>query len=294
MVTRAAQSAYYLAGIGFLGLAWAKNRLRGYVTPDTVEDADPAGRAEHVIDAVQTWRRFLPANAITGKDVLELCPGASLGTGALLLAHGARSYRAVDAFPLAARENPAFRLDVVALPEAGIDDDNSRQAQAALRASDGDRFSYAVDRGFDIVSLCDGRSFDLIVSSASFEHFDDIDTTIAQISRVARPGAISAHLVDFQTHSRWVRDQDPNNIYRYPDAMYRLFGFPGQPNRKRPDDYIAAFEREGWVNVRVIEAASIPARQLGQSTSGLSRRFQRPGAQMQMLAGVVIAERPAV
>jgi len=60
--------------------------------------------------------------------------------------------------------------------------------------------------------------------------------------------------IDLMTHSRWIREADPNNIYRYPKWLYDLFYFPGIPNRNRPGDYQAAFERNGWPRVSV-EAA---------------------------------------
>ena len=60
---------------------------------------------------------------------------------------------------------------------------------------------------------------------------------------------LSVH-IDLETHSRWIRDKDPANIYRYPRWLYRLFHFPGQPNRLRPADYRQAFINAGWKNVR--------------------------------------------
>ena len=53
------------------------------------------------------WQRYVD---IRGKRILELGPGPDLGTGAVLLADGAASYHAVDAFPLADRDlAPFFR-----------------------------------------------------------------------------------------------------------------------------------------------------------------------------------------
>jgi hypothetical protein len=46
--------------------------------------------------------------------------------------------------------------------------------------------------------------------------------------------------------------KDPNNIYRYPDWIYRIFWFRGIPNRVRPYQYKQAFERHGWENVAII------------------------------------------
>ncbi|HEV7440765.1 MAG TPA: hypothetical protein VGN94_14250 [Methylobacterium sp.] len=52
------------------------------------------------------------------------------------------------------------------------------RARACTAARDPGAFSYAVDRSFDIPALAQGRSFDLIVSCAAFEHYDDIAQAI--------------------------------------------------------------------------------------------------------------------
>lgn len=283
--------AMYAAGLGFLALAWAKHTIHGYSTPDTLAPSDIEGAVSYARRTVASWMRYLPGDAVRDKDVLELGPGSSLATGALMLARGARSYRAIDAFPLAAGTTKDF-LDRVL---TGLDPGEYRpsdvaRARTIVAEERSDAFTYAVDRAFDVPALAGRGQFDLIVSCASLEHHDDIDATIAGISQVARHGCIAAHIVDFQTHSRWIRENDPNNIYRYSDTLYRLFSFPGQPNRKRPAEYVAALERNGWKNAHVIEAAAVEPPLLKQSTTGLYKRFSVPAALMVMLSGVVLAE----
>lgn len=279
-------------GIVFLVLAWAKNRLRGYSTPNLVQAEDVGGKVEYAVHTARAWRRYLPATVeIRGREVLELCPGSSLGTGVALLGMGASSYRAVDVFRLASTEDAALFdkvLNLLAQDHATAD---IERARSLVRSPDG-RFDYRVDRSFDIPALVDGRKFDLIVSCAAFEHYDDIDATIANISKVARTGCVATHIVDYQTHSRWVRERDPNNIYRYSEGLYRLFSFPGQPNRRRPLDYVRAFEANGWKNVRVVKAQTIAQADLARLTSGMASPFDRAEMQMDILAGVVIAEYP--
>ena len=53
------------------------------------------------------------------------------------------------------------------------------------------------------------------------------------------PDAIHVHLVDAQTHMRWVRPRDHWNILRYPGWMYSMMNFPGAPNRLLVSDYLA-------------------------------------------------------
>ncbi len=288
-------SAMYALGLGFMALAWSKDKLTGYSTPNTVSPDDLGGRVEYVHDIFDSWMRFLPEDFdLHGKDVLELCPGSSRGAGAIFLANGARSYHAVDIFPLAARETADFHeLVLDCLPDGDARSEDVERARAIVRTpGGGDLFTYATGADFDVVRLAGGRTFDLIVSCAAFEHYDDIDTTIAQTTEVARPGCQSAHIVDFQTHSRWIREHDPNNIYRYPERLYRLFSFPGQPNRRRPKDYAHAFRANGWGDVHVAPSRSVAPELVGPSTSGLAAPFDAPDMDMTMLDGVVLARRP--
>ncbi len=278
-------------GLGILALVWAKHRLKGYTKPNTVAEENWEGRHAYVQDVIQSWTRFLPEGIdFRGRDVLELGPGSSLGTGALLLAHGARSYLAVDAFRLTGGEPPGFFSETIDRYPEKLDPADVTRAKH-LTAHRSENFDYQVGSDFDVTRLAGGRKFDMVVSCAAFEHFDEIERTIADISQVARPGCVSLHIVDFQTHSQWIRDRDPNNIYRFPGWLYRLFAFPGQPNRKRPVDYRRAFEENGWTDVRVVPAVSVDSSLVAASTSGLASPFDRDGMDMTMLHGVVIATR---
>jgi SAM-dependent methyltransferase len=113
------------------------------------------------------------------------------------------------------------------------------------------RLNYVLRRDFDIVTALGESTVDLVFSQAAFEHFDDIDTTISQLSTVCKPGAILVAEIDLKSHSRWIRDKDPNNIYRYPNWLYNKFWFRGIPNRVRPFQYKETFERYGWTDISI-------------------------------------------
>ncbi len=278
-------------GLILIGV-WAKHRLMGYRKPNTVSADDRNARLAYVHDVVQSWLRFLPADvSVRGRSVLELGPGSSLATGALLLAHGARTYTAVDAFGLATDETAEFRRDAIAGFNGELQQEDINTAHAALHGSSLN-FQYHVDAGFDIPAMCLGQTFDLILSCAAFEHFDAIETTIEGLTKVARSGCVSLHIVDLQTHTNAIRERDPNNIYRFSDWFYSLLAFPGQPNRKRPIDYVRAFVRNGWVDVQVIAAKSIPVDQRDKLMPGLAHPFGRPEMDMQMLDAVIISRYP--
>ncbi|WNJ88572.1 cellulase family glycosylhydrolase [Bosea sp. 685] len=280
-----------ILGLGFLGLAWGKNKLHGYATPNGTAKSDVAGQIDYLIDIFGSFRRFMPPQFdLRDRDVLELSPGGSRGNGVLFLALGARSYHAIDIFPLAESENVAFYEKLLErFPEGGKAD---RERALAIASTPGAReFGYAVGRDFDIPRLAEGRRFDLIVSCAAFEHYDSPATAIAGLTQVARPGCETVHIIDLQTHSRWIREQDPNNIYRYPEAIYRLFRFPGQPNRQRPSDYVGSFKAEGWSDVSFVPSRTVDPALRDASLRGLSARFAGQ-ADMTVLDGALRAGYP--
>jgi ubiquinone/menaquinone biosynthesis C-methylase UbiE len=280
-----------MLGLGFLGLAWSKDRLRGYATPNTVAKSDVEGQIAYLLDIFSSLRRFMPPEFdLRGRDVLELSPGASRGNGVLFLAMGARSYHAIDAFDLAGHEDPAIYQRLLDRFAEGIEADRER-ARAITCASGARQFGYAVGRDFDIPRLAEGRTFDLIVSCAAFEHYDSVPNTVAGLTRVAKPGCETIHIIDLQTHSRWIREHDPNNIYRYPESIYRLFQFPGQPNRQRPADYVRTFRSQGWSGIRFVPSRTIDPDLQEVSLRGLAAPFAGRD-DMLVLDGALTARHP--
>jgi len=278
-------------GLGFLGLACGKSRLNGYATPNGVAKSDEDGKVAYLLDIFASLRRFLRQDFdLRGRDVLELSPGASRGNGVIFLALGARSYHAIDVFDLAGEEDPSFYGRLLdCFPEGSAAD---RERAWALACSPGAReFGYAVGRDFDIRRLAGGRTFDLIVSCAAFEHYDTPAEAVASLTRVARPDCESVHIIDLQTHSRWIRERDPNNIYRYPEPIYRLFRFPGQPNRQRPADYVRSFAAQGWSDIRFVPSRTIDPALREVSLRGLAAPFAGQD-DMSILNGALTARYP--
>jgi hypothetical protein len=95
--------------------------------------------------------------------------------------------------------------------------------------------------------------------------------------------------IDLKTHSRWIRDHDPNNIYRYPDGLYDLFWFRGIPNRVRPHQYEAAFARHGWRDIQVHALATTAGPPSG--AAAWSKRFQANENRMECLSILFCATR---
>jgi len=165
--------------------------------------------------------------------------------------------------------------------------DQMRGELARTRKGDPSRINSVVTQDFDLASAFVEDSIDLVFSSRAFEHFDNIDATVSGLSIVCRPGAIIVALIDLQTHSRWIKHKDPNNIYRYPRWLYDLFWFREQPNRLRPRDYAEVFERHGWTDI-VLE----PVKQLDDGrTDALSTEFMDASNQMDQLSVVLCARK---
>jgi ubiquinone/menaquinone biosynthesis C-methylase UbiE len=143
-----------------------------------------------------------------------------------------------------------------------------------------------VNENFDISGVFEKDAMDLVLSNAAFEHFDDIEKTVNDVTRVCKSGAVAILLIDLQTHSRWIREHDPNNIYRYPRRFYNLFWFRGIPNRVRPYQYRQAFENAGWANISLVPVSTIKAQ---TAYLGVDQEFSAPHNQMEYLTIALMA-----
>jgi SAM-dependent methyltransferase len=252
----AKDATFFALGIGFLFLAKLKHTLRGYTTPTPIADSDACAAYELRVAERYLSRLQERGLDVTGKNVLELGPGSGLDTGVHLLDAGAASYTGFDKNPLAL------------------------EAYGRLKRA---RLRYCVDSDFDIARAFPDERFDLVLSNAAFEHFDDVHETLRQVYDILAPGGWLMAEIDLQTHTRWIRDKDPNNIYRYPRWLYRLFYFPGQPNRVRPGEYARLMH--DWDSVDMQSA------NVWTETRRVDPAFRRD-AHLDWLSFVLTANRP--
>lgn len=286
---------FYITGIGFLALAKAKNSLQGYSSPKPFDISETAKCIEYDIHVVEHWLSHLQkymcgAYSLAGKNILELGPGSDLGVGIYLLTKGCSQYNACDVNDLA-KSTPDFFYEQLFLKieSLAIQTDilSLKEALRETKKGNPSRLNYVVRNDFDITSAFGKSTIDLVFSQAAFEHFDDIETTIAQLSAVCKPSAILVAEIDLKTHSRWIRDKDPNNIYRYPSYVYNAFWFRGIPNRVRPFKYKETFERFGWTNISIT-----PLRKFDNADScysGMNNRFSDKKNQMEYLSVMLCA-----
>lgn len=264
---------WWTLGLG-MGLANAlRHRVRGYRTPRPFSPDQVERSVDYVVDVVDRWRRQGELD-LAGRRVLELGPGPDLGTGAVMLALGAASYTAADLFPLAA-DTPSSFYD-------GL-------ASRIGRPIDPGQLAYRVTSFPDMPGL--EGPFDVVVSNAALEHFDDVPATFARLAELVPPGGVMCHHIDGMVHMRGIRPRDPLNLLRYPDWIYRAMSFPGVPNRLRSSDFLMAARSTGW-SARVVPDLVAPASYLDGVRSGLSRAWRgKPDDDLAMLTFTLVCVR---
>jgi SAM-dependent methyltransferase len=287
---------FYMVGIVFLALAKVKNIIKGYSKPKPFGIAEADRCIEYDIHIADEWlsyyREYTKNSTINDKNILELGPGSDLGIGIYLLAEGANRYDACDVNDLIKSTPDSFYERLFQKLESRNPQANFEIIRNELKdakAGKPSRLNYVVRDDFDIVSAFGEGSIDVVFSNAAFEHFDDIESTFSQLSKVCKPGAILVAGIDLQTHSRWIREEDPNNIYRYPSYLYNRFWFRGIPNRVRPFQYKNALERCGWTDIIITPAKKCEDH--NNSYSGLNKAFADIDNQMEYLTIMLCARK---
>jgi len=290
---------YLIVGIAFLLLSKVKSALSGYRTPKPFGTAEWMRSANYDITVVDEWLRHLstyaPTRSVANKNVLELGPGSDIGTGLYLLSKQTSQYVGVDVNNLVSKApNELYEalFSLISLRNASsIDSLRSELKWSQEGKSQRLRFVHRPE--FDLSSCITAGSVDLIFSQAAFEHFDDFNRFATDLTAVAKPGAILIAEVDLQTHSRWIRDKDELNIYRYSDRIYNLLRCPGSPNRLRPFQYKSALQNEGWTDIRILPLTVLDNQRLSSVRGYLAKRFRDDENRMEQLSIVLCATRGA-
>lgn len=289
----------YCAGVAFLLMSKIKHETSRYTPRDKSGDRNPDADYAYTTKVVTRWLKMLesdqPGFDLAGKSVLELGPGDSLGTGAILLGLGAERYAAYDVIDLAAgrsvdyyaallRHHQAQGGALAASPETVLE-----SIAAFAAGDDSGRLRFAVSNDFDFSEFRE-RSIDLVVSQAAFEHFRDPVGVIDRVTPKCRPGAVFLAVVDLITHSRWLRRHDPLNIYRLHQSVYDSLSHIATPNRVRPETYREALEAAGWIDVRLTPFNALPTDYVEAVRDSVLERFRDDRLDHQSL--VVTARRP--
>lgn len=288
---------YYCAGLFFLLLTKIKDAVSRY-TPKPYSIDKIQKCVEYDIAIVDNWLNCLSEykkedinSLINNKVALELGPGSDLGVGLYLLSKSIKKYYAIDVYDLASQNAPEFyKAFFEYLKNKGIDTEPLIQELAQTKKGEAERLNFICQKDFNIVSALKEEKIDLLFSNAAFEHFGNIHETIKSFTAVSAENAILITSVDLKTHSRWIREKDPNNIYRYPAWLYKLLSTKSSPNRIRPYQYEEYLREQGWENI-IVQAREELKNDGNNTQKYLSKEFRNPKNQMNYLTIYIYATR---
>jgi len=284
---------YYITGLSFLFLNKIRHSLQGYKTPRTFSVSDYNRAIEYDFDVIDNWRKFLkiysPDNStFKNKTLLELCPGEDLGIGVVSLAYGAKKYNAIDINPLAKITPKEFYKKLFNHIERKYKKNVSSIEKDIDKIHENERINYVHCKKFDL-SVFNKENIDLVFSQAAFEHFESAEKTLISLSKIAKSGTILITEIDLKTHTRWLRDFDPLNIYRYSDSIYNFFKFSGSPNRMRPNEYEEILEKNDWENIKMIPLNILDSENLSKVQKKININFRDKKNQMDYLSIMLCA-----
>lgn len=289
---------HYFVGFVFLVLNKIRHELQGYKSARGFSTSLIDKAIKYDAGVVTRWRDYLKKynnsneTVFKGKKVLELGPGADLGVGLFLLAEKAESYSAIDVHHLVKSAPPELYVHLFKhFEKSGVDGRTIEELKVQYKLTKknrSERLNYQVSKEFDL-SIFPKKNFDLVLSNAAFQQFDNPEKTISQLSKIVKSGAQFVALIDLKTHTRFINRRDPLNIYRYNDFIFRSLRFKGSPNRIRPYEYEQALKSQGWTAIKIFPRLQLKTDYLQKVNSTLHKRFRDDINQMQNLTVVICA-----
>lgn len=186
---------------------------------------------------------------LSGKVVLELGPGDSVGNGIVAYALGAERSILVDAGAFASRSPEVYRRFIAWLVEALPA--SIRLRDAAGRWNNFEdllevfQISYRT-QGLESLRTIPNRTIDYVFSEAVLEHVrvGEFSATVGELRRSMKDSAVASHVIDYKDHL-----QSGLHNMRFPSALWEapLFARSGfYTNRLRHCDVLAAFKDAGF------------------------------------------------
>ncbi len=289
---------FHLLGAALLIANKFRHAIQGYKTPRNFSSSDIEKAISYDESVVKGWHEQLQTYtqntlSIQNHTILELGPGEDLGIGLTLLAQGAQKYYAVDKNNLVQKNRhqnlfyqKLFEKLATQIPYDKIEK-LKNELQTTFQNSPG-ALNYLYEKAFTFERI-PKKSIDIIFSQAALEHFDDIKKTIRDLDGIVKSGTVFIAEVDLQTHTRWLRPNDPLNIYRFSNWFYQLCKFSGSPNRVRPFEYVEAFTQAGWEKIEIIPLIKLSEKNTINTLPHLTQKFQDPKNQIDVLTFVICA-----
>lgn len=214
---------------------------------------------------------------LADKKILEVGPGRSAALGLLLVMAHAREYLGVDAFPSEEWWSPTVLESVVQIAKDFYPELDVARAERVVAADTATRV--ATDFPLRYALTENGRyplpdnSVDLIFSVSVFEHVDDPDSSLREMYRVLRPGAVMVHAIDLAAHEPFLSGTGPYNPFtflRYTDEEWAKMWPPENmkyyQNRWRKPDFLAAMRGAGFQVQEVWTERDLPANLVHQES----------------------------
>jgi hypothetical protein len=289
---------FYQLGFVFLFLVKIKYYFFSFPKKNHSNIADYKKHFEYNIRVVDQWISHLNNYTdnnynLVNKNVLELGPGSDLGVGFYLLYKGVLKYNSCDIYNLVKN----VPVDFYKMFFKRLQKSNGMKPVSYLekelekisnnRPSD---INYVVNSDFNLVSSFEPNTIDIVFSQAAFEHFLNVENTIKQLSIVCKSNAIIIAEIDLQTHSRWIREKDPNNIYRYSTFIYKMLSAKATPNRIRPYTYYELFKNYGWYDIKIIPISIIDKKKRPPERY-LNKNFRDDKNEMNYLSIIIFAKK---
>lgn len=289
---------FYILGLIFLLFVKIKYHFSGFPTSNLSNVTNYAKFFEYDIRVVDQWISHL--NNYTGnnynlfnKNVLELGPGSDLGVGFYLLYKGILKYNSCDIYNLVKNVPVDFyKMFFNRLQKSnGIKSVSYLEKQLEkINNNHPSDLNYVVNSNFNLLLSFEPNTIDIVFSQAAFEHFANVEDTVKQLSIVCKPNAIIIAEIDLQTHSRWIREKDPNNIYRYNAFIYKLLSAKATPNRIRPYMYYELFKNYGWYDIKIIPLSNIDEKKRPPDRY-LNKKFRDSKNEMSCLSIIILAKK---
>jgi len=187
--------------------------------------------------SVKTYQMIFSALAEIGfyardKEILEIGTGFNLGVLLLAWLAGARKVTGIDAyhhemgpahdFILSALNQLAGNAGILVTTPDAASDFFERFARMISKDQNGryifnpGKLEFRFPHSVEALPFADS-SFDLVYTSAAFEHFMEPDAAVHEMARVTRPGGFSFHIVDLRDHRNFSR---PLEFLKLPQAEW--------------------------------------------------------------------------
>ncbi len=156
-----------------------------------------------------------------------------------------------------------------------------------VKEQDKSLINYIHDPEFMLDGIPD-ENFDIFITQAVIEHFDDVECTFKKIKEKMKPNGILSNLVDAASHTRCIKDIDPCNLLRYSDVIYNVLKFDGSPNRLRASQYEKIFEKLGYKNTNIESDKIIDSGYVNKLRTHISSQFKHDNT-LEMLSFFLLA-----